>query len=49
MFIKIVDELFFNLDRNKVFGLVFVDYVKVFDMVDYEFLLKKFEVYGVKN
>ena len=47
--IKIVDELFFNLDRNKVSGLVLVDYAKAFDMVDHELLLKKLEVYGVKN
>ena len=47
--IKIVDELLFNLDRNKVSGLVLVDYAKAFDMVDRELLLKKLEVYGVKN
>ncbi|PFX21450.1 RNA-directed DNA polymerase from mobile element jockey [Stylophora pistillata] len=47
--IKIVDELLFNLDRNKVSGLVLVDYAKAFDMVDHELLLKKLEVYGVKN
>ena len=47
--IKIVDELFFNLDRNKVSGLVLVDYAKAFNMVDHELLLKKLEVYGVKN
>ena len=47
--IKIVDELLFNLDRNKVSGLVLVDYAKAFDMVDHELLLKKLEVYGVKK
>ncbi|PFX16008.1 RNA-directed DNA polymerase from mobile element jockey [Stylophora pistillata] len=41
--IKIVDELLFNLDRNKVSGLVLVDYAKAFDMVDHELLLKKLE------
>ena len=41
--------MLFNLDRNKVSGLVLVDYAKAFDMVDHELLLKKLEVYGVKN
>ncbi|KAL9970767.1 hypothetical protein ACROYT_G023189 [Oculina patagonica] len=47
--IKIVDELLFNLDNDKVSGMVLVDYTKAFDMVDHELLLRKLEVYGVIN
>ena len=47
--INIIDELLFNLDRNKVSGMVLVDYAKAFDMVDHELLLKKLEVYGITN
>ncbi|PFX15808.1 hypothetical protein AWC38_SpisGene19962, partial [Stylophora pistillata] len=33
--------------RNKVSGLVLVDYAKAFDMVDHELLLKKLELYNI--
>ena len=47
--IKIIDELLFNLDNDKVSGMVMIDYRKAFDMVDHELLLKKLEVYGIVN
>ncbi|CAB4041675.1 Hypothetical predicted protein, partial [Paramuricea clavata] len=47
--IKIIDELLFNLDKDKVSGMVLIDYCKAFDMVDHELLLKKLEVYGIVN
>ena len=47
--IKIIDELLFNLDNDKVSGMVLIDYRKAFDMVDHELLLKKLEVYGIVN
>ena len=45
--IRIIDELLFNLDDNKVCGLVLVDYCKAFDMVDHAILLDKLNAYGV--
>ena len=47
--IKIIDELLFNLDKDRVSGMVLVDYRKAFDMVDHELLLRKLNVYGVAN
>ena len=45
--IQVIDELLFNLDKNRVSGVVLVDYCKAFDMVDHGLLLDKLKVYGV--
>ena len=47
--IKIIDDLLFSLDNDKVSGMLLVDYRKAFDMVDHELLLKKLEAYGIVN
>lgn len=47
--IKIIDDLLFSLDNDKVSGMVLVNYQKAFDMVDHELLLKKLEAYGIVN
>ena len=47
--IKIIDDLLFSLDNDKVSGMVLADYRKAFDMVDHELLLKKLEAYGIVN
>ena len=44
---KIIDELLFNLDKNKVSGMILVDYSKAFDMVDHALLLDKLKLYDV--
>ena len=45
--IKIIDDLLFNLDTNKVSDMVLINYRKAFDMVNHDFLLKKLEAYGI--
>ena len=45
--IQITDKLLFNLDKNRVSGMVLADYCKAFDMVDHGLLLDKLKVYGV--
>ena len=45
--IRITDQLLFNLDNNRVSGLVFIDYQKAFDMVDHKMLMAKLKAYGM--
>ena len=47
--IRIIDDLLFNLDNDRVSGMVLVDYRKAFDMIDHTLLLKKLEVYGLNR
>ena len=47
--IKIIDDLLFNVDNDRVSGMVLVDYCKAFDMIDHTLLLKKLEVYGLRR
>ena len=47
--IKIIDDLLFNLDKDKVSGMILVDYQKAFDMVDHNILLEKLVAYGLEN
>ena len=47
-FIRIIDDLF-NLDKDRVSGVVLIDYCKAFYIVDHELLLKKLEAYGIVN
>ena len=35
--IRIIDELLFSLDKNRVSGMVLADYCKAFDMIDQVF------------
>lgn len=44
--IKLTDEILFNMDRDEVTGLVFIDFKKAFDIIDHELLLKKLSAYG---
>lgn len=36
-----------DLDYDEISGFVFVDYKKVFDLIDYDIFLFKFKEYGV--
>ena len=48
-FIGIIDELLFNLDSDRVSGMILIDYCKAFDMVDHSILLQKLQAYGFDN
>ncbi|KXJ26086.1 putative RNA-directed DNA polymerase from transposon BS [Exaiptasia diaphana] len=43
--IKLTDQLFMNMDSDKLSGLVFIDFRKAFDVIDHEILLKKLSAY----
>ena len=45
--VRLVDQLLFDLDRNKVSGLVFVDYKKAFYLNDHQQLLRKLKAIEV--
>ena len=45
--IEIIYELLFNLDNDRVSGMILIDYCKAFDMVDHSILLQKLQVYGL--
>ena len=47
--IRIIDELLFNLDNDRVSGIILIDYCKAFDMVDHVILLNKLHAYGLDN
>ena len=47
--IRLVDQLLFDLDKNKASGLVFIDYKKAFDLIDHGLLLEKLKAYGVRD
>ena len=44
-----IDELLFNLDKNRISGLVMVDYCKAFDMIDHDLLQQKSKAYDIEN
>ena len=45
--IEIIDELLFNLDNDRVNGMILIDHCKAFDMVDHSILLQKLQVNGL--
>ena len=47
--IKLVDQLLFDMDNNRINGVVLVEYQKAFDMVDHCLLLPKLEIYGLDD
>ena len=47
--IRLVDQLLFDLEKNRASGLVFIDYKKAFDLIDHGLLLEKLKAYGVRD
>ena len=46
--IGLVDQLLFDLDKNRASGPMFIDYKKAFDLTDHGLLLEKLKAYGVR-
>ena len=44
--IRITDKILFKMDNDELMGLVFVDFHKVFYILDHNLLLKKLSGYG---
>ena len=47
--ISVTDHILFNLDEEKLSGMVFVDYRKAFDVVDHQLLLTKLCLYKMSD
>ena len=47
--IGIIDELLFNLENDRVSGMILTDYCKAFDMADHSILLQKLQAYWLDN
>ena len=47
--ISLTDQILFNLDEDKLSGMVFVDFRKAFDVVDHQLLLMKLHLYRVSD
>jgi hypothetical protein len=45
--IRLVDQLLFELDQDKVSGLLCVDYSKAFDLINHDILIAKLNIFGI--
>ena len=46
---RLTDEILLNMDKDEVTGLVFINFRKLFDMIDHKLLLRKLSVYGTNT
>ena len=47
--IKLTDELLFNMDNDKLTGMISIDFKKAFDLISHEILLQKLQMYGLSD
>jgi hypothetical protein len=47
--IKLTDQILFDLDQDKVTGMVSVDFKKAFDLVHHQLLLTKLRLYRLSD
>lgn len=45
--INMFDRMLFNLDDNRINGLILVDFQKAFDLVSHDILIEKLRIYGL--
>ena len=45
--IRLIDQLLFELDQDKVSGLLCVDYSKAFDLINHDILIAKLKIFGI--
>ena len=46
---NLVDHWLKNINNNEITGVLFVDFVKAFDVIDHELLLRKLKMYRVSD
>ena len=47
--LKLLNDVYLNIDRGMMTGVVFLDLKKAFDTVDHEILLAKLRRYGLSD
>lgn len=47
--ISLSDQILFNLDEDKLSGMVFIDFRKAFEVVDHKLLFMKLRLYRVSD
>ena len=47
--IRLIDQLFWNLENDQISGLVFIDYKKAFDLINHNIILSKLEQFGIAS
>ena len=47
--INLTDQILFNMDKDEVTLMTFVDFKKAFNLIDHQVLLTKLHLYGVSD
>ena len=47
--IRLIDQLFWNLENDQISGLAFIDYKKAFDLINHDIILSKLEHFGIAS